>query len=53
MADYRKLIPFILQQKGGYVNNPADKGEETNKRITWPYGFPILVIQKPAITALL
>jgi lysozyme family protein len=35
MADYRKIIPFILQAEGGYVNNAADKGGETNKGITW------------------
>lgn len=35
MADYKKLVPFILQAEGGYVNNAADKGGETNKGITW------------------
>lgn len=35
MANCRKLIPFILQAEGGYVNNPSDRGGETNKGITW------------------
>jgi lysozyme family protein len=35
MANYKKVIPFILQAEGGYVNNPSDKGGETNKGITW------------------
>lgn len=34
MADYRKLIPFILQFEGGYVNDPADSGGPTNKGVT-------------------
>ncbi len=35
MASASKLVPFILAAEGGYVNNPADKGGETNKGITW------------------
>ena len=35
MADCKFLAPFILSAEGGYVNNPADKGGETNKGITW------------------
>lgn len=34
MADYRKLIPFILKFEGGYVNDPADSGGPTNKGVT-------------------
>lgn len=34
MADYRKLIPFIIKFEGGYVNDPADSGGPTNKGVT-------------------
>lgn len=34
MADYKKMIPFILRWEGGYVNDPLDRGGETNKGIT-------------------
>lgn len=34
MARAEKLIPFILQWEGGYVNDPIDKGGATNKGIT-------------------
>lgn len=34
MADSGKLVPFILKWEGGYVNDPHDKGGETNKGIT-------------------
>ena len=34
MADYTKLIPFILQWEGGFVNDPLDKGGATNKGVT-------------------
>lgn len=34
MAQAIKLMPFILQWEGGYVNDPVDKGGETNKGIT-------------------
>jgi lysozyme family protein len=34
MADYKKLIPFILKWEGGFVNDPLDKGGATNKGIT-------------------
>jgi len=30
MADFNKAIPVILAQEGGYVNDPADPGGETN-----------------------
>lgn len=35
MADSKTLAPFILKWEGGYVNNPYDKGGETNKGITY------------------
>lgn len=34
MADSSKLIPFILQWEGGFVNDPDDLGGATNKGIT-------------------
>lgn len=34
MADSRKLVPFIKKWEGGYVNDPYDKGGETNMGIT-------------------
>lgn len=34
MANIEKLVPFILRWEGGYVNDPLDKGGETNKGIT-------------------
>lgn len=34
MADYRKLIPFILKFEGGFVNDPNDSGGLTNKGVT-------------------
>lgn len=30
MADFNLAIPTVLQHEGGYVNNPADPGGETN-----------------------
>lgn len=35
--DYRfvKMLEFVLARDGGYVNNPYDKGGETNKGITY------------------
>jgi lysozyme family protein len=35
MADYKKIVPFILNAEGGFVNNSADRGGMTNKGITW------------------
>jgi lysozyme family protein len=35
MADANHIIPFIKKAEGGYVNDPDDKGGETNKGITW------------------
>ena len=34
MAQMEKLLPFILQWEGGYVNDPQDLGGATNKGIT-------------------
>ena len=34
MADYRKLKPFILRWEGGYINDQADLGKQTNKGVT-------------------
>lgn len=34
MANSSKLIPFILQWEGGFVNDPNDLGGATNKGIT-------------------
>jgi lysozyme family protein len=34
MADYRKLKPFILRWEGGYVNDQADLGKQTNMGVT-------------------
>lgn len=34
MADYKKLIPTILEFEGGYVNHPLDKGGCTNSGVT-------------------
>lgn len=34
MADYKKLVPFVLSKEGGFVNNKADKGGATNKGVT-------------------
>ena len=34
MADYRKLKPFILRCEGGYINDQADLGKQTNKGVT-------------------
>jgi len=30
MADFNKAIDFVLANEGGYANNPADPGGETN-----------------------
>lgn len=35
MASAYSIIPFIKFWEGGYVNNPADPGGETNKGITY------------------
>ena len=34
MASSSKLVPFILQWEGGFVNDPLDLGGATNKGIT-------------------
>ena len=35
MANPNNIVPFIMQAEGGYANNPADPGGETQKGITW------------------
>ena len=49
MADYRKIIPFLLSFEGGYVNDPSDSGGETNKGVTWAtyeaYCFRVLNVK--------
>ena len=32
--DFEKMLKFVLQREGGYVNDPHDLGGETNKGIT-------------------
>ncbi len=34
MADYRKLVPFILRWEGGWADDKDDKGGKTNRGIT-------------------
>jgi lysozyme family protein len=34
MAKIDKLLPFILKWEGGFVNDPTDKGGQTNKGVT-------------------
>ena len=34
MANSSKLVPFILQWEGGFVNDPLDLGGATNKGVT-------------------
>ena len=34
MADYKKLIPFVLKYEGGIVDDPDDAGGFTNKGVT-------------------
>jgi lysozyme family protein len=34
MANYKTLIPFILQWEGGFVDDPDDTGGATNKGVT-------------------
>lgn len=31
---YPQMVKFVLAREGGYVNDPTDKGGETNKGIT-------------------
>lgn len=34
MADTKEIVPFILSWEGGYVNDPDDRGGETNMGVT-------------------
>jgi len=34
MADFNSFLPILLKFEGGYVNDPADPGGETNKGVT-------------------
>src|SRR2546422_11050969 len=33
MADFNSFLPMLLKFEGGYVNDPADPGGETNKGV--------------------
>jgi len=35
MADYKIIVPQLLKEEGGYVNDPQDSGGETQKGITY------------------
>lgn len=34
--NFDKIFPLLLEEEGGWVNNPDDPGGETNLGITWP-----------------
>jgi lysozyme family protein len=34
MADFNKFLPILLQNEGGWVDNPRDPGGATNKGVT-------------------
>lgn len=34
MANVKELLPFILRWEGGFVNDPLDRGGETNMGVT-------------------
>ncbi len=46
-ADFQTAVAFVLQQEGGYVNNPADPGGETKYGIS-KRDYPALDI--PSLT---
>ena len=35
MANHKEIIPFIKKWEGGYINDPLDKGGETQQGITY------------------
>jgi len=52
MADFMNALPYILQNEGGYTNNPSDTGGETYRGISRVYnpnwmGWPIVDSLKP------
>lgn len=34
MSDFERALAFVLRWEGGYVNDPADPGGETNRGVT-------------------
>ncbi len=44
MADFDKAIPVILKHEGGWVDNPADPGGETN------FGISMLMVRREGMT---
>lgn len=40
MSDFAKAIPVILKHEGGWVNDPADRGKETN------FGISTLILER-------
>jgi len=35
MTNYLDFLPFVLQWEGGYVNDPQDSGDATNRGVTF------------------
>lgn len=35
MSDFNRMLKFVLRWEGGWVNNPHDRGGETNKGVTY------------------
>ena len=33
MITFQRILPYLLQDEGGYVNDPADRGGATNKGV--------------------
>lgn len=44
MADFDEAIPVILRHEGGWVDNPADPGGETN------FGISMLMVKREGMT---